>query len=212
MLSHQACQCRIGCRGVNPGQRKSRLLSCHSCAAARCISARAHSWSGLCSTVPGELNHVTEAPGSLGTGLRSNAMGVLTCELFTDPPSSKLENCAIHDLDHIIPGSVGDHVRRIQIALNQLMNIFLGMDGVYGERTAAAVVASKDAQSPPLRQPGQSKADNIVGIRTIKALDKQIFDLENKPPPPPTGFISLTPFGTQHDHNKLCAPTFQRQR
>jgi hypothetical protein len=36
-----------------------------------------------------------------------------------------------------------------------------------------------------------------------------MFDLENKPPPPATDFISLTPFGTQHDHNKLCTPTFK---
>jgi hypothetical protein len=148
-------------------------------------------------------------PRSLRTTLRTNAMGVLTCKLFTDPPSSELENCAIRNSDHIVPGSVGDHVRRIQIALNQLMNIFIGMDGIYGERTVAAVVTFKEAQSPPLRQPGQLKADNIVGIRTINALDKRMFELENKPPAPPSGFISLTPFGTQHDHNKLCTPTFK---
>jgi hypothetical protein len=159
--------------------------------------------------MPGEFNHVSEAPDNLRTKLRSNTMGVLICKLFTGQPSRKLESCAIRDADHITPGSVGDHVRRIQIALNQLMNIFLIMDGIYGEKTAAAVVAFKEAQSPPLRQPGQSKADNIVGIRTIKALDKQMFDLENKPPPPATGFISPTPFGTPHDHNKLCTPTFK---
>lgn len=131
-------------------------------------------------------------------------MGLLTCELFTKPPSDKLERCAVRDADHVTPGSVGDHVKRIQIALNQLSKVFLAINGIYGPKTAAAVVAFKEAQSPPLRQPGQSIADNIVGIRTIKALDKQMRDFENAPQPL-TGFISLTPFGSPHDnHQSLC--------
>lgn len=135
-------------------------------------------------------------------------MGKLKSKLFTDPPSIELENCAVRDAGHIARGAAGNHVRRIQIALNQLVKVFLAMDGIYGPKTAAAVVAFKELQSPPLRQPKQSIADNIVGIRTIEALDNQIFDLENAPPDPVTGFISETPLGSppNHNHNSLCLP------
>ena len=131
-------------------------------------------------------------------------MGVLTCKLFTQPPSGKLERCALKDADHITPGSVGEHVKRIQVALSLLRDIFLVIDGRYGPKTAAAVVAFKEAQSPPLRQPYQSIADNIVGIRTIKALDQQMFKLENAPPPL-NRFVSETDLGARHNHN-LCVP------
>ena len=131
-------------------------------------------------------------------------MGVLTCKLFTKPPNDKLERCALKDADHITPGSVGEHVQRIQVALDLLMDIFLVPDGKYGPKTAAAVVAFKEAQSPPLRQPYQSIADNIVGIRTIKALDQQMFKFENTPPPPDR-FVSETDYGAPHNHN-LCVP------
>jgi hypothetical protein len=126
-------------------------------------------------------------------------MGVLTCKLFTKPPNQALERCAEKDAHHITTGSVGEHVRRIQVALNELSNVFLIPDGKYGNKTANAVVSFKEAQTPPLRQPGQRIADNIVGIRTVKALDKQMKDLEDAPEPL-TGFISLTPFGSPHDH------------
>jgi hypothetical protein len=131
-------------------------------------------------------------------------MSLLTCKLFTDPPSNELERCAGNDASHITPGATGDHVKRIQIALNTLSNVFLGIDGIYGPKTGDAVVVFKEAQSPPLRQPWESIADNIVGIRTIRALDKQMYDHDHAPQPM-TGLISLTHFGTEHDHNQ-CEP------
>jgi hypothetical protein len=129
---------------------------------------------------------------------------VLTCDLFINPTSDPLESCAVNDADHITPGSTGDHVKRIQIALNTLSNVFLAIDGMYGPATAAAVVAFKEAQSPPLRQTWESKADNIVGIRTIRALDAQMYAHDNSPQPM-TGLISTTVYGTPHDHNQ-CTP------
>lgn len=135
-------------------------------------------------------------------------MGLLTCRLFTVPPNAKIERCALRDPDHILPGSVGDHVKLIQIALNELSKVFLAIDGKFGPKTAAAVVAFKEAQTPPLRQPGQRITDNIVGIGTIKALDKKMKAFEDAPEPL-TGFISLTPFGSLHDHNlSPCSPFF----
>jgi len=134
-------------------------------------------------------------------------MGLLISDLFTNPVNTRLERCAVKDADHIVPGSVGQHVKLIQIALNQLSDVFLLIDGIYGTKTAAAVVAFKEAQTPRLRQSGQTIADKIVGIRTIKALDEQMSDLEDEEEPQ-TGFISLTPFGDlNHDHSLTpCNP------
>ncbi len=109
-------------------------------------------------------------------------MGVLTSKLFTQPPSDRLERCALKDADHVTPGSVGDHVKRIQIALNQLSDVFLAIDGIYGAKTASAVVEFKETVSPPLRQPGPRIADNIVGIRTIRALGARMKRFEDAPP------------------------------
>lgn len=130
-------------------------------------------------------------------------MGILSSRLFTVPPNDRLERCAKNNSDHIPPGSTGDHVKCIQIALNQLSKVFLKIDGIYGPRTAAAVVAFKEAQSPPLRQTWQSVADNIVGIGTVKALDKQMRDLENAPSPKFSQLVSPTRSGATHEH-KLC--------
>ena len=132
-------------------------------------------------------------------------MVVLVSKLFTEPPDDRLTRCANHDSAHITPGAVGDHVKRIQIALNQLINVFLAMDGKYGPKTADAVRAFKEAQVPPLRQKWQSIADNIVGIGTIKALDAGMKAIEDAPPPPMTGMVSLTPQGTPHNHD-ACVP------
>lgn len=129
-------------------------------------------------------------------------MGVLSSQLFTNPPNDRLERCAKNNSDHIASGSTGDHVKCIQIALNQLSKVFLKIDGIYGPRTAAAVVAFKEAQAPPLRQTWQSVADNIVGIGTVKALDKQMRDLESAPSPKFSRLVSPTRNGAAHDHRR----------
>lgn len=137
-------------------------------------------------------------------------MGVLESELFTDPENRELERCATNDRFHITPGTVGEHVRLIQIALNRLLPAtFLSVDGIYGPATARAVVIFKERQSPPLRQSFQTVADNIVGIRTIRALDEQISDQEDADDDPSTqGLIALEHegFPTDHDHEHLCVP------
>lgn len=131
-------------------------------------------------------------------------MGVLKCRLFTTPPNLKLELCANEDRGHVTPGATGAHVKLIQIALNNLAGVFLAIDGIYGPKTAAAVVKFKEAQKPPLRQTWQGLADNIVGIRTIKALDEQMKKLDDQPIKKP-GYICFDPFGDPHDHSK-CVP------
>ena len=117
----------------------------------------------------------------------------LVSKLFTTPQiDPRLEGCLVDDAKHITQGSTGNHVRKIQIALNSLSNgagrenFNLKVDGIYGPRTAAAVKKYKDA--PPRRQrfqllqPFQTSADNIVGKHTINALDVEMDVFENESP------------------------------
>jgi hypothetical protein len=131
--------------------------------------------------------------------------------LFTSPvPDPRLEACLVDDAAHITPGAGGDHVKTIQIALNQLSagpgreNFNLKVDGDYGPATAAAVKAYKDAPSRRILQPWQVTADDIVGKRTIKSLDDELDVLENEIPPF-SGFVAPTELGAPHDH--LLCPT-----
>jgi hypothetical protein len=105
----------------------------------------------------------------------------LQSKLFTTPTDPRLEDCLVDDTDHITPGSTGDHVKNIQIALNQLSSVFLKIDGNYGSKTAAAVKAYKNAPARKIFGPGQLTADNIVGKRTLKSLDDEMVLFERKP-------------------------------
>lgn len=104
----------------------------------------------------------------------------LRSELFRG--DSKLEAAAISDPAHIVPGAVGEHVRKIQLALIQLNGAAIIADGIYGPATAAAVLAYKQKRNIVNRS-YQAKPDNIVGKMTIAALDREMFDKENQPNP-----------------------------
>jgi hypothetical protein len=129
-------------------------------------------------------------------------MGVLTCDLFTKPnPDPKLEGCATDDAQHIAPGAVGDHVKKIQIALNELGTVFIAVDGIYGPQTASAVTAYKNAPNRRIQQPWQTTADDIVGKGTIYYLDIEMYRLQG-PAPVQSQYVSTTLMGPQHDHSK----------
>jgi peptidoglycan hydrolase-like protein with peptidoglycan-binding domain len=107
----------------------------------------------------------------------------LNSMLFTSPArDQKLENCLVSDAAHILEGfnDVGEHVRRIQIALNELEDFDLDVDSIYGQNTADAVQIYKNERG--ILAPGQNTADRIVGKGTIKSLDDEIAVLENSPP------------------------------
>lgn len=130
--------------------------------------------------------------------------------LFTSPtPDPRLEACLVEDAAHITPGTIGDHVEKIQTALNQLSagpgreNFNLVLDGHYGPATAAAVTIYKNKRS--ILQPGQVTADNIVGKRTIKSLDDEM-DILEREVPLFSGLISPTPLGAPHDHLQCPTP------
>lgn len=95
----------------------------------------------------------------------------------------KLEAAAISDPAHIMPGAVGDHVRKIQQALIELDGATITPDGQYGPKTAAAVLAYKRKRNI-INPSYQTQADNIVGKMTMASLDVEILKRESVPPAP----------------------------
>lgn len=85
----------------------------------------------------------------------------------------KLEAAAISDAAHITLNAIGEHVRKIQLALNLLDSAVINPDGKYGPSTALAVLAYKQKRSL-VNHSYQTKADNIVGKMTIVALDREL--------------------------------------
>jgi hypothetical protein len=100
----------------------------------------------------------------------------LTSQLLSGDP--KLQACQVNPQAHIFSGAVGDHVRKIQLALNAVDNARLETDGKFGALTAAAVLAFKNKWR--ILGPGQTQPDQIVGVQTITRLDIMMADLEKR--------------------------------
>ncbi|WP_040779652.1 peptidoglycan-binding domain-containing protein [Nocardia pneumoniae] len=132
-------------------------------------------------------------------------MGLKSMLLTSPSPDQQLENCLVSDPAHIGEGinAVGEHVRRIQIALNEVDDAGLEVDGIYGEDTGDAVEDYKNVRH--ILAPGQTQADRIVGKRTIKTLDEEVFEFENTTPPE-SGLVSPTAAGLPHDHQSCPTP------
>jgi hypothetical protein len=97
--------------------------------------------------------------------------------------NDKLNRCLVNDADHIglstfpVADRRGDHVLLIQEALNAFArrtgwNEIL-LNGIYDQTTADFVETYKRQQTPPLLN-FQGQIDNIVGKRTVDALDKEL--------------------------------------
>lgn len=99
----------------------------------------------------------------------------LQSRLFAGDP--KLEAAALFDPAHILPGSRGPHVGKIQIALNHLDNSRIAAQELeatlYGKSTADAVLNFKKKRAV-INFGYQSSADNIVGKMTMAALDREV--------------------------------------
>jgi hypothetical protein len=128
----------------------------------------------------------------------------LTSTLFRDDPA--LQACAVSDPAHLVPGSQGPHVGKVQQALVILGAGVISADELeqerYGATTALTVLAFKgpprNILNPAL---GQVVPDDIVGKRTIAALDRELVAMENRPPPAVASiFVSFTREGSPHDH------------
>ena len=90
---------------------------------------------------------------------------------------SKLEAAAVSDPAHIVPGATGSHVSKIQFALIKLDGAAITQDGIYGPKTAAAVLDYKQKRNI-INRSYQTQADNIVGKMTIASLDKEMLAIE----------------------------------
>lgn len=121
----------------------------------------------------------------------------LESKMFSGDP--KLEACAARDSAHIMLGARGDHVRKIQSALNLVNRAALDLDGIYGTGVAAAVLRYKQARDIVNRS-YQQQADNIVGRMTIMRLDEEVKALESSPQKQ-SAFICTDFYGCEsHDH------------
>ena len=102
----------------------------------------------------------------------------LTSILFKN--TRELQACAVSHAAHVVPGARGEHVARIQKALNLLDDAGLDLDGAYGPATAAAVLAYKTKRRI-INFGYQTAPDNIVGIMTVTTMDRELNALP-KPP------------------------------
>jgi peptidoglycan hydrolase-like protein with peptidoglycan-binding domain len=93
----------------------------------------------------------------------------------------KLQACLVKDAAHVTEGAVGEHVGRIQTALNALGDVEIDAAEIaarrYGRSTAAAVLAYKKKRNI-INFSYQTQADNIVGKMTIASLDKEMARVE----------------------------------
>lgn len=112
---------------------------------------------------------------------------LLTSGLFKD--NQKLQDCAQFDRSHVVAdepplrraeNAQGPHVALIHQALRKVMsNPSFGLEEAtetYGPKTAEVVRQFKASQRPPIlnERLRQTVPDNIVGIQTIKALDRAV--------------------------------------
>ena len=107
---------------------------------------------------------------------------MLTSELFRG--NQALEGASAVPAKHVVKGRRGDHVSKIQEALIVLDNaIILGNDistQTYGESTADAVLAFKGPPRNIVNLSYQKAPDNIVGIMTMKVLDREMTAIEGR--------------------------------
>ena len=108
----------------------------------------------------------------------------LVSNLFKD--STTLNACLVSDPAHVTPGAIGEHVHRIQVALQELDGLSIDMGELvanrYGPSTAAAVLAYKRKRKI-INRAYQTTEDNIVGKMTIASLDKEMFERQYTPGP-----------------------------
>jgi len=120
----------------------------------------------------------------------------LFSQLFQGDPA--LEAAADIDAAHIMQGARGEHVKKIQTALNTLDDARLSVDGIYGPGTAKAVLNYKTKRNI-INQAYQTTADNIVGKMTMAKLDEEMKALETQP----SGPIQIIPISPLENREKF---------
>jgi hypothetical protein len=124
------------------------------------------------------------APRRAPNVVRGRAMSKLKSDLFA---GDRALEAALHiDASHILRGTVGDHVKKIQTALTLLLAdppCDIGeaelIPGSYGQRTAAAVLRYK-TERKIINFAYQTRPDDIVGKMTMRSLDDAMVVLESE--------------------------------
>lgn len=96
-----------------------------------------------------------------------------------------LEACLVDDRAHVVEGTRGPHVPKIQRALAVQDGALIAVEEVtaarYGRTTVNAVLDYKRDRRI-INYSYQTQADNIVGKMTIAFLDRAMTEIENAPP------------------------------
>lgn len=91
--------------------------------------------------------------------------------------NGRLQKCSVENPSHVQNGDKGEHVRLIQLALMVLDNADIAdsefSSSTYGPTTKDAVLAYKTKRSI-INYSYQSKADAVVGIMTVRAMDAEL--------------------------------------
>jgi len=108
----------------------------------------------------------------------------------------RLQACLVSDPAHVVPGDVGPHVSKIQLALllldvDRLPHSEL-LESRYASGTAQAVLAYKTRRNIVNRN-YQTQADNIVGRMTIARMDADLVTLEDSAPRGVPGVLHSLP-------------------
>jgi hypothetical protein len=118
----------------------------------------------------------------------------------------------VQDAAHVLQGAVGDHVGKIQTALEALDHARIDKREVlaqkYGHSTANAVLDYKTKRRI-INFTYQTQADNIVGKMTIAALDSEMAAFENRSLRHPN---CGDPVGSSGGSEKTFVPGSQRLR
>jgi hypothetical protein len=106
----------------------------------------------------------------------------LSSKLFAG--DAKLEACLVNHAAHLVIGTRGEHVGKVQTALFLIDGLHIDAtelrQEVYGKSTAAAVLAYKRKRHI-INPSYQSSEDNIVGKMTIASLDADVVREELTP-------------------------------
>ena len=139
-------------------------------------------------------------------------MGVLVSNHFK--MNEKLQRCSVNNPDHIVPGSSGEPIKKIQEALTRLTKVNFPPNeagGVkYGEVTINAVVKFKTERGI---LNFKNQIDNIVGKETIRRLDREMKDTQEPnpvpPPKPPVTGIAGGHIGPMASGAKIVSDYYQ---
>jgi hypothetical protein len=123
--------------------------------------------------------------------------------LFRD--DKRLQATLVSDSAHVTPGSRGEFVHKIQVAIEDLDGVVISPTEVassfYGPSTAAAVLAFKRKRAI-INRAYQTAADNIVGKMTIADLDKEMV-AKQVPPAPGMSLICKKTFTPPNSARRL---------